>query len=471
MAERALQPQIAVIGGGATGLGAALAARRAGAEVVLIERDRLGGECTWTGCIPSKTMIEYARQVHHARRLGLAGQVDSAAVLQRARDVAHTIGREEDADALAGAGIRVVAGHARFVAPDELAVDGTRIRPQATIIATGSTAEIPQIDGLRGVGPLTNDDLFTLDRLPRRLAVLGAGAVALELGQACARLGCQVDLVDTAPRVAAAEEPETSSTLTSVLVDERVGVHTGVRLDRVRPTADGVALLAADRTVASADRVLVAAGRRPVTDGLDLHRAGLTAADDGSIPVDRRMRTAVSGVLAAGDVTGYPRLTHAGYRMGQIAVHTALRRTPWRFAPAALPWAIFTDPEVGRVGLTEAQAFARWGDRARVAMLPLAGTDRARTAGVTDGFVKLVAAPHPVARDLLGGRLVGATVVCPTGGDVIGELALAVRTRTTPARLARTVHAYPTWSLAVWEAVARFLGPHRATATRAARAT
>ena len=176
------------------------------------------------------------------------------------------------------------------------------------------------------------------------------------------------------------------------------------------------------------------------------------------------------GIFAAGDVTAFPRLTHAGYRMGQIAAHTARSRRPWSFRPDALPWAVFTDPELGRVGMTEAQAHERWGDDAQVVVFPMRKTDRARMAGVTDGFVKLVAGPHPVTRGLLGGRLVGATIVCPGAGEAIAELALAVRSRTLLARLALTVHAYPTWSFGVWEATARFFGTHKSGTARPARA-
>lgn len=468
-AERVLRPRIAVIGGGATGLGAAMSARSAGVDVVLIERDRLGGDCTWTGCVPSKTIIEHARRIHHARDVGAEVTVDPAAVLEHARTVVRGIAADEDADALGRAGITVVEGHARFVDAHELDVDGTRVHADAIVIATGSTAVVPDIPGLRDADPLTNDTVFALERLPGRLAVLGAGAIGLELGQAFSRLGASVDLVDLAPRVAGIEEPETSRTLASVLTAEGVRIHTGIRVDRVDRDAGGVTLRAGDDVVAAADRVLVAIGRRPVTDGLDLDRAGISPADDGTIPVDRRMRTATPGVLAAGDVTAFPRLTHAGYRMGQIAVHTALHRRPWRFAPDVLPWAVFTDPEIGRVGMTESQAYARWGGRARVVVFPMRKTDRARMSGATQGFVKLVAAPHPVSRGLLGGRLVGATIVCPGGGEAIGELALAVRSRTLLARLGLTVHAYPTWSFGVWEAVARFFGTHKSGSARPAR--
>lgn len=464
-----MQPDVAVIGGGATGLGAAMWARRSGADVVLIERDRLGGDCTWTGCVPSKAVIEYAKRVQHARELGLQVTVDSAEALARASKVVRQIAGEEDAVTLAKLGLTVLTGQARFVAPDELDVDGTRVRPAATIIATGSTAVIPPIPGLREAAPLTNEQVFALERLPRRLAVLGAGAIGCELGQASARLSSSVTLLDVAPRVVVGEEPETSAALTSVLRREGVHIHTDVRVDRVERSDGAVTLYADDAALVTADEILVAVGRRPVTDGLDLERAGIELAHDGTIPVDRRMRTRVTGILAAGDVTSFPRLTHAGYRMGQIAAHTAGSRLPWRFAPDVLPWAIFTDPEVGRVGMTEAMAFERWGDDARVATFPMRKTDRGRVAGRTDGFVKLIAAPHPVARNMLGGRLVGATVVCPTGGDVIGELALAVRTRISVARIGQTVHAYPTWSFGVWQAIGRFTGTIAGASARPAR--
>lgn len=470
-----LRVDVAVIGAGASGLAAASAARRRGASTVIVERRRLGGDCTWAGCVPSKTLLEIARRVHAGRRVGLHGEPDFAAVMQQVHDTVIEVSRDEDRQTLEGLGITVLEGQASFTGPRTLSVDGTRVRGRVVVLATGSTAALPPVTGLDSAGPLTNDNVFDLRRLPRRLIVMGGGPIGLELAQAFQRLGSDVTVLEMLERVATKEEPEASDVLHAVLTREGVKMQVGTAAESVERRDDGSVRVAAGGGQLEADELLVATGRRSVTDGLDVDRGGVELDRRGFIKVDKHLATSAEGVWAVGDITGGLQFTHAGYDMGALAINNALGRLRRSFDPRALPWATFTEPEVGRVGMSEAQAYEAFGGDARVAFFPIAETDRAKCTGDLDGFVKLITGPHRllrnVLRDQVGGQLVGATVVCPTAGDVVHEIAVAMRSGAVAGRLAQTVHAYPAWSLAVREAAAMFFGEHKGRRARPARAT
>ena len=469
MSQRA---DVVVVGAGAAGLAAAYAARGRGASVILIERQRLGGECTWKGCVPSKTLLEIARRVHAGRRVGLTGDPDFGAVMEHVDDVVLTVSQDEDHAALRARGITVFDGQATFTGDRRLSVDGTAVHAPVVVLATGTTPLLPPVDGLDAVPLLTNDSVFDLRALPRRLAVLGGGPIALELGQAFQRLSSQVTILQRAPRLAAKEEPEASEALLTVLRREGVRVELGTDVAQVRQGSDGAVCLRAGEMTVEADALLVATGRTAQTDGLEPDAGGVALDDKGYITVDEHLATTAEGVWAVGDVIGGPQFTHAGYDMGTLAIGNAHARHPRlrrRFSTRALPWATYTEPEVGRVGMTEAQAYAEYGSAAQVAFLPIDQTDRAKCTGDVDGFVKLVAGPKRLTRNLAGGQLIGATVVCPTGGDVVHELALAVRTGAFTGRLAQTVHAYPSWSLAVREAATLFFTSYKGLRARPAR--
>lgn len=470
----AISVDLVVVGAGSAGLGAAFAARRKGASVALVERRRLGGECTWAGCVPSKALIERAREVHWGRRRGLTGEVDFGGIVDEVHTAMERIGEDESRPALEARGIRVLEGQAAFTAPRTLSVDGTVVAAtRAVILATGSTAALPPIDGLgdlraAGVPVLTNDSVFEQRTLPRRLAVVGGGPIGVELAQAFARLGSEVAVFGSAPRLLPKEEPEVGEVLAQVFAAEGVRVATGAEVSSIRAHAGVATLENGDGVSAEADALLVAAGRQPVTDGLGVERLGMDLGRRGAVVVDGGLRTSVDGVFAIGDVTAQLQFTHAAYEMGAVAVANALGRRDTAFDTAAIPWATFTDPEVGRVGMTEAQAAAAHGSAARVAYLPLVETDRARAAGRTEGFVKLVAGPRGPLGHVAGGVLLGATVMCPTGGDVVHEAVVLMRSGGFTGRLAQAVHAYPSWSMAVRECAAQFFFTHRGRRARPA---
>lgn len=440
MAERSFD--VVVVGGGAGGISAARTARRLGRSCALIQDGRVGGDCTFTGCVPSKSLIEAA-----------ARGVPFVEAVSRMRKVIEEIAATEDARTLGEEGIEVIEGRARFAGPRLLSVNESWLRAERVVIATGSSPAVPPIPGLADVEYLTNDTVFDLEELPRSLAVLGGGAIGCELAQAFGRFGTLVHVIEAEDRLLPREDFDASAVIAGCLAADGVVLHLGTKLDRVEPAPDGIYVRLSDGSALTAQKLLVAVGRRPVTDGLD-PQAGMVELDQrGYAGTDRYLQTSATGVYAVGDVTGQMLFTHAADEMGRVAVRNAFGRVRRsRFDTTAVPWVTFTDPEVAQVGVTEAAAPAG----ARVSTVPMSGVDRALTAGRTEGFVKLIAAPRAVLRNAGGGKLVGATIVGPRAGEVIHEAALAVRTGMFTGRLAQTVHAYPTWSTALRTAAAQF---------------
>jgi pyruvate/2-oxoglutarate dehydrogenase complex dihydrolipoamide dehydrogenase (E3) component len=287
---------------------------------------------------------------------------------------------------------------------------------------------------------------------------LGGGAVGCELAQAFAHLGAKVTVVEALDRLLPREEPEASAAVADVFATEGIEVRLRCKVTRAEALEEkgAVRLHLDDGSTVSADRLLVAVGRRAATDSLGLDAAGV-ATERGLVVTDDRLATTAAGIWAAGDVTGKLQFTHAADEMGRVAAGNALspRWRRRRFDPSAIPWVTFTTPEVARVGRTEADAAAAWRG-ARVAFLPMAEVDRAIVTGQTAGFVKVIAGPRPILRGAGGGRVLGATIVAARAGELIHEPALAMRTGMFTGRLAQTVHAYPTWSVAVRQAVAQF---------------
>ncbi|HET9970560.1 MAG TPA: FAD-dependent oxidoreductase [Streptosporangiaceae bacterium] len=451
-----------VIGGGAAGLAAAQAGAAARARTLLVAEGEIGGECTFTGCVPSKALIEAAAR-------GAAFPDAAAAVRKAVAAIAAT----ETADVLTRRGIEVLRGHAAFRSPREITVDGRGLRARGFVVATGSRPAVPPVTGLAGLPYLTNENVFELTELPASLAVLGGGSVGCELAQAFARLGSQVTLIEAAPRLLSAADPAAAAVISEVFAAEGITVRAGFPVETVTPGPNGSGCLLRlhDSAQVTAEQLLVAAGRTPSTAGLGLPDAGIRLNDCGTVAVDATLATTVRGIYAAGDVTGLMPFTHAAYAMGRIAARNALRkhRPPERFSPKGIPWAIFTDPEVAQAGLTEEQAAAQV-PGARAAYLPMREVDRAVTGGRTEGFIKIIAGPRRLAGSLGGGRVLGATIVAPRAGEMIGEIALAMRTGMFTGRLAQTTHVYPAWSLAIQQAAAQFFGSHGERGARPAQA-
>lgn len=436
-----------IIGGGTAGLVASRTAAGLGARVVLIERESRGpgGDCLWTGCVPSKALIaagELAHRIRNAQSVGLVPrepEIDFARVMDHVHRAQATIEPDDSADSLRRDGVEVIDGTARFAGPGRIEIEGNReVRYRTALIATGSRPVVPGIDGLAGADPLTNETVWDLRERPARLAILGGGPIGCELGQAFQRLGSQVTLVEQLGSLLAKEEPEASELIAARLRADGVDVRLGTTARRVEDGGVLVVEEGGEEARIEFDRILVAAGRSPQTDQLGLDSVGVELNDRGGIRVDDRLATTAKGVYAAGDAVQALPFTHvAGYH-GRTVVANALFRTRAKVSYESVPWATFTDPEVGRVGMTESQAREKFGDDAVVVKHDYAHNDRAITAGETHGFAKLVGDPK--------GRLVGATVAAPHGGESIAELAAWVRAERKIDDVSQTVHAYPTFS-------------------------
>jgi pyruvate/2-oxoglutarate dehydrogenase complex dihydrolipoamide dehydrogenase (E3) component len=441
---------VIVLGGGTAGLTAALTARHHGASVALVEQERrIGGDCTFYGCVPSKALIETAQIAHDLRRAQAEGIVaaapafDFAGVMHRRARIVDEIAADERDERFTAVGIDVIHERARFADEHTLELDhGRRINGSRLILATGSVPAVPPVDGLDGVRFLTNKNVFDLQRLPERLAVLGGGPVGLELAQAFQRLGSHVTVLELADRLLPQDEPEAGAAIAQAFASEEIDIRLGATVTAVEERGREI-VLRVDGTEVVCDELLVAAGRRASLDSLGLE----LALERGYIKVDRRCRTSLQHVYAAGDITGGYQFTHVASHEGRIAGANAAGKRA-RLDERVVPWVTFTAPEIAHVGLTEAQARERH-TRVEAHIFPMGRVDRARILERPAGFVKLVTAGRPLLGRTGGGVLVGAQIVGPRAGELIQECALAIRTRCFAGRLAQTIHAYPTMSLAV----------------------
>jgi pyruvate/2-oxoglutarate dehydrogenase complex dihydrolipoamide dehydrogenase (E3) component len=441
-------PDLLVVGGGTAGLVGARTAALLGADVLLVERGRTGGDCLWTGCVPSKALLAAASAAADARtaaRLGVhvdGVHVAFPAVMAHVRGAQAVIEPVDSAAALEAAGVRVRTGSVRFTGPGTAEVDGAEVAFRHALVATGSDPAVPPIPGLAGSGALTTDTVWDLDALPGRLVVLGGGTIGCELGQAFARLGSAVTIVEAADRLLTAEHPDAAALVTDALRRDGATVRCGAPV--VAADAGGVELAGGERV--DADALLVALGRRPGTRGLGLDAAGVATDERGHVVVDAALRTANPRIWAAGDVTGHPPFTHvAGVHASTAATNAVLGLR--RRAATVVPRVTYTAPEVASVGAPEgAHAWTR----------PHEEVDRAVADGRTAGFTRIVLDRR--------GRVVGATVVGPRAGEALAELTLAVQRGLTATDLAGVMHPYPTygdgpWNAAIGAARARLRGP------------
>jgi pyruvate/2-oxoglutarate dehydrogenase complex dihydrolipoamide dehydrogenase (E3) component len=437
---------LVIIGAGSGGMTAAEVAAHAGVRCALVERGRIGGDCLWTGCVPSKALIASANVAHRIRtagRYGLAvadGSVDPAGVWTRLRGVQQQIAETDDSAARFEAlGVRVHRGDARLLDGHTVAVNGQRLSTRFVLIATGSRPSVPPIAGLDQAGYVTSETLFEQDRMPSSLLIIGGGPIAIEMAQAHRRLGAEVTVIELADRILAREERSLVERLQRTLASE--GVRFDVSAAVERAAVDGAAKVLRG-TVAGierewrAEQVLVAVGRSLNAGGLGLEDAGV-AAGRGGIAVDDRLRTSLPSVYACGDVAGRYLFTHSAAAEAAVAVRNMLYPGSKR-APAQISWATFTDPELAHAGLTAGEARDRLGaKRVHVVPWPLSHNDRARADAEEEGEIVVVTDARS--------RIVGAHILAPHAGELIGEFVLAMDRglRLTPD-LANLVHVYPT---------------------------
>jgi pyruvate/2-oxoglutarate dehydrogenase complex dihydrolipoamide dehydrogenase (E3) component len=438
---------LVVLGGGSGGLNVATAAARVGAKVALIEKYRLGGECTHTACVPSKALIKAANLAHTIRTAGDYGlrigapEVDFAAVMARVRRVVAGFAGSDSGKSLQAKGIDVYRGSPAFEAYDTVVLDGReRISGHRFVIATGSRPAVPEVPGLESAGFLDNGTIWDLHERPRALVVIGAGPVGLEFGQAFARLGTPVTILSDGPHILPAEDPEVADRVQAYLAGEGIAFHLGAEVTGVS-VRDGQTVIAlrgpADGATheVACSHILVATGRLANVEGLNLEAVGIHADPRHGIEVDDHLQTRAPHVYAIGDVLGRFQFTHAAEREAAVAFQNAVLRLPKRIDYAAVPWATFTDPEVATVGrLTGFDA----SEEVRVFRAEYDELDRARIDGRTHGFAKLVASPS--------GKIRGVTIVGDEAATVLQEFVLAIEHGLTLNDLASTVHTYPTYS-------------------------
>lgn len=438
---------VLVVGGGTAGLVAAKSAARFGADVLLVERERLGGDCLWSGCVPSKALIAAAHAAVALRdrdALGVGSQpprIDVTSVFDHIDRAIRTIEPADSVASVEATGARVVAGTAVFTSPTTASVDGTSVRFRQAVIATGSSPALPDIPGLADANPLTSETVWGLRERPARLVVLGGGAIGCELAQAWARLGSAVTLVHRGERLLPKEDVDASAIVAEALRSDGVTVVLRARAARVRAEGRGGALVLDDGSEHPFDALLVATGRTPRTAGLGLDRAGVATDERGFVRVDATLRTSNRRIRAAGDVAGLPAFTHLAGVGGSLAATNAVLGLRRRLDLTAVPRVTFTDPEVAAVGVSPNDA-ERLGLTVRE--VTLADTDRAIADGRTVGFARLVVDAR--------GRVRGAAIVGPRAGETLGEASLAVAQGLTTSALGAVTHAYPTYSDALWNA-------------------
>ena len=441
---------LVIIGGGSAGLTAAGFAVQLGARTALVEKHRIGGDCTWTGCVPSKTLLKAAKVVHEMRTAGVHGLSpvepadDLKQVMDHVRAVVADVYQHESPESLRSDGIDVFLGGARFLDPHTLAVGETTLTARRILLATGARAYIPPVEGLDKVDYLTYENVWDLEALPRHLIVAGGGPIGCEMAQAFRRLGAAVTLVEGMERLLLNDEPDAAHVLENRFAGEGIDLRFNAMIERAWQDRSGIHVVASGDELLG-DALMFAVGRRPNLDGLGLEEAGVSYSEHG-IQVDDHLRTGQRHIYAAGDCLGGYQFTHYAGWQAFTAVRNALLPGATRGIKEHVPWTTFTDPEVAHVGLGEAQAREKFGDDVMTCEWPMEHVDRARAEGDTSGFLKIT---HK--KD---GKVLGATIVAGRAGEMIHEWTVALDRGLKVGDLANSIYVYPTYSIANMQAAA-----------------
>jgi mercury(II) reductase len=438
-----------VIGGGAAGLSVATASAKLGLRTALIEREKLGGDCLYYGCIPSKTIIHSAKVVSLIRRAGEFGlneillSFDFSKVIEHVWSVIHKVGKHDSPDRFREMGVDVIFGQPAFLSREELEVNGKTIKSKRFIVSTGSRSLTPPIPGLKETGFLSHVEVFHLKTLPESLVVIGAGPIGMELSQVFSRFGSRVTVVEMMERVLPIEDEDISKTLEKHLLDEGIEFLTGTKAKHVfRENAKKVIVAEKNgkEVILKTDEILVATGRTPNVEGLNLEAAGVQYNRKG-IVVNERLQTTSKNIWACGDVVGPFLFTHMAEYQAGVVVRNAILKIPTKVDYSVVPWTIFTDPEVAHVGITEMEAREK-GIKYEVYKHHFNKVDRALTEVEDKGFIKIITTGWR-------GNIIGAHIIGPHAGEIIGELALAIKKGLTVKDISSTVHVYPTLSLGI----------------------
>ena len=437
---------LVVLGAGTAGLISAIGSAGLGAKVALVEKHLMGGDCLNVGCVPSKGLIRAARVYADVRDAGEFGvnvpegtRVNFPAVMERMRKLRARISDNDGAARYTKAGVDVFLGGGKFTGPNTLEVDGQILHFKKAVIATGARAAAPPIPGLKESGYLTNETVFSLTELPKRLAVIGAGPIGCELSQAFARFGSEVSLIEVGPHVLGREDADAARIVEKSLLSDGVKLEANAKIQKIERRGNEKVIVLSDSEV-TVDEILVGVGRAPNVEEIGLEAAGVNFDVRTGVEVDDTLVTANSSIFAAGDVCSAYKFTHTADAQAQIVIQNALF-TPIPFfrkkaSTLTIPWATYTDPEIAHVGMYEKDATDR-GIPVKTIVQPFSDIDRAILDGEDDGFVKI---HYEDGTD----RILGATIVARHAGEMISELTLAMTAGIGLGTLAGTIHAYPT---------------------------
>jgi pyruvate/2-oxoglutarate dehydrogenase complex dihydrolipoamide dehydrogenase (E3) component len=435
---------LCVIGAGSAGLSVAATAALLGVRTVLFERDRMGGECLNTGCVPSKSLLAAAKVAHTIRTADVFG-IDARPSIdfKRTREYVHSvikaIAPHDSVERFQGLGVDVVRAEARFTGPRTIATGcGRVIHARRVVIATGSAPAVPPIPGLDRVKFFTNENIFENDVLPEHLIVLGAGPIGIEIGHAYRRLGAAVTVLERATALPK-DDQELARALLTRLSAEGMAIREGADVKEVRSEGGRISVEVVEAGRASTvqgTHLLIATGRKPRIEGMGLQEAGVAYNDKGVV-VDDHLQTTARGVYAAGDVVDAPHFTHVCSYHAGVIIKNALFHLPAKVNYRSLPWVTYTDPELAQVGLTEEQARKEHGDDIRVVRIPFAANDRARAEGQADGLLKLVTTK--------AGKVLGASILGAHAGELTHLWVVAIEQGLKLRDLAQMIAPYPTW--------------------------
>jgi len=445
-----------IIGGGSAGLSAASMAAAMGAKTALVEAEKMGGDCTWHGCVPSKALLKAAKIAHHIRsaeKFGLENltpKFDIAKVLQHVHNIQEHIYQDADApENFEKKGVKVIHGRVRFLDDHKIEISGqdgktNELTSRYFVIATGAKAFVPPIEGLADVPYLTNETLFSIQKLPRKLIVVGGGPIGAEMAQAFHRFGSRVTVVDFLDRILSNDDAELAALLKDHLSASGIDFVLNSKATKFEQSGGTITVSVENRTNGDisrleADAVLMSVGRRPNIEYLNLTAAGVKYSKKG-IDIDKRCRTTVSHIFACGDAAGSYQFTHYASHMAKVAVMNAILHLPTSMDAEHITWSTFTDPELAHVGATEKELLDSGRDF-ETYRLPFSKVDRAITDGETAGLIKVFAKK-------MNGKIYGASILGPRAGDLIAEYALAMRNGIKLSKISGTIHAYPTYALA-----------------------
>jgi len=438
----AVEYDVVIIGGGSGGLVVASAAAQLKAKVALVEKDRLGGDCLWFGCVPSKSLLHASRVAHEVKTSSRFGIYSTPPDIQFSEAIGHVqkvisnIQPNDSPERFESLGVEVIFGQGEFKDQRTFTVNGRDLKARAFVISTGSRPKVPPIEGIEEAGFLTNEQVFSLKERPDSLAVIGAGPIGCELGQAFHRLGSQVTIISSRDHILPKEDPEAALVVEQQLEADGINLIRGKRAQKVEVIDGKKHLWVGDEKVV-VDEILVSSGRVPNVDSLNLEAAGVQYNEKGLV-VNQKLQTSNKRIYGCGDVIGGYQFTHvASYEAG-VVIQNALFFPSAKADYRVIPWATFTEPELARVGLSEKQAKERYGNEFEVLKQEFADVDRAQAEGATEGFAKIITTPK--------GQILGAHIVGPSAGEIIHEIILAMKNQLPVSALTEMIHIYPTLS-------------------------